>query len=186
MEIFVSDDKTMVVVLDGEKEEQLTMEEFISSYGEDMLLNVSKNDKRELEERYLNVFLEFLRAEGKYVYFLKLRQNAEDGIYPAQEVAYRYGYTDIFDQELYDRNKQRKLRLRALNIASQRAGYLPMDNTGMEKVLTFFEDTDRRRYARDNIRRMLKNGECMSIADLMRKRYQVEKKNKDKAKKAAQ
>ena len=180
MEIFVSDDGTMVVVLDGEKEEQLTMDEFIAAYGEDILLSADKNDKEGLEKRYLNVFLEFLKAEGKYVHFLKLQQNAMDGVYPAQEVAYRYGYTDIFDCELYNRDKNRSLRLRALNIASQRAGYLPIDDNGMKKVMAFFEDADRRRYARDNIRRMLKNDECMSIADLMRKRYQVEKKRKSK------
>ena len=131
----------------------------------------------EEEKRYLNAFLEYLDATGVYIHLLKLQQNALDGVYPAQEVAYKYGHTGHFDQELDSRNRCRHIKLKYLNAASQKAGYLPMDDEGMAKVERFFEDADRRRYARDNIRRMLKKGECMSIADLMRKRYKVEKKN---------
>ncbi len=135
----------------------------------------------EEEKRYLNAFLEYLDAMGVYIHLLKLQQNALDGVYPAQEVACRYGHTGHFDQELDSRDRCRKIKLEYLNAASRQAGYLPMNEEGMRKVMKFFEDADRRRYFRDNIRRMLKNGECMSIADLMRKRYRVEKRNQERA-----
>ena len=193
MQVIVSDNRETVVVIDGETEEQLTTREFIKIYGEDKLPKEKsglpdKETRAMIEEihkserSYLNLFLEFLDADGKYIHLFKLQQNAQDGVYPVQQVAYQYGHVGIFDQELDDRNRGRWSKLRALNVASQCAGYLPMDEAGMQKVMNFFEDSDRRRYVRDNIRRMLKNDECMSIADLMQKRYQVEKKTRERSK----
>ena len=193
MQVIVSNNRETVVVVDGELEQQYTMDEFISTFGEEALPESEKliTDARahteqkmleEAEKKYLNAFLGFLDAVGVYIHLVKLEKNADDGVYPVQVVAYHYGHTGHFAQELDERDRNRWDKLRLMNATSQQAGYLPMDEVGMQKVMNFFEDSDRRRYARDNIRRMLKTGECLSVADLMLKRYRVEKKNQERSK----
>ena len=198
MQVVVSDDKMTVVVINGRLEEQYTMEEFISTFGLEALpaserliteqrLEAIRKETEETEKKYLNAYLEFLDAVGSYAHLSKLEKNVQDGVYPVRQVAYNYGHMGHFEQELAERDAARWNRLRFLNATSQRAGYLPMDEAGMERVMSFYEDQDRRRYTRDNVRRMMKTGECLSIGDLMRKRYQVEKKNQErKSKKSAQ
>lgn len=191
MEVFVSDDGKTVVVVNGDVEEQYTMEEFISTFGVDALPRqqrlITEQQAKAIEEQmekdekdYLNSFLDFLDAIGVYSHLVKLEKNASDGVYPVQVVAYDYGHVGHFAQEIDERDKARWDKLHFMNATSQRAGYLPMDEEGMKKVMNFFADGDRRRYARDNIRRMLRTGGCMSVADLMRKRYQVEKRNQER------
>lgn len=193
MQVVVSDDRQTVVVFDSTTEAQYTMDEFVKIYGVESLpkeaRKISEEEVRaiqkqveEAEEKYLNAFLEYLDAVGKYIHLAKLDQNASDGVYPVQVVAYNYGHVGHFAQELDERNRARWSKLRALDLLSKSAGYLPLNDEGMQKIMKFFEDSDRRRYARANIRRMLKTGECLSIADLMRKRYQVEKKNQERSK----
>ena len=205
MQVFLSEDRTTVVTVEGETEVQHTIEEFVEIYGEDALPKEIANkevkkdssaiesktetalDEADKEKKmYLRIFLEYLDANASYLHLAKLRQNVADGVYPAQVVAYDYGHIGKFEQELDDRDKRRWRKLRTLNSASQCAGYLPMSEDGMQKVMKFFENTDRRRYCRDNIRKMIERGECASIADLMTKRYEVEKKNRERSKKTAQ
>lgn len=205
MQVFLSEDKTTVATIEGETEVQHTIEEFIEIYGEEALpkeatskevkkgagatevkteTTLDETDKQ--KKMYLKIFLEYLDANASYLHLFKLQQNVANGVYPAQVVAYDYGHVGKFEQELDDRDRRRWRKLRALNSASQCAGYLPMSEDGMQKVMKFFENTDRRRYCRDNIRKMLDRGECVSIADLMEKRYEVEKKNQERKKQAAQ
>lgn len=189
MKIIISEDYGTVMVFEGETEEQFTMEEFIDAYGEDALPSKPEKIPNVALEAYEDkaiqahnlAFMEFLDAVGKYVHFKKLTENAEDGVYPAQEVAYRYGYTNRFEQELYDRDQKRWRKLEQLSLASQQAGFLPLNEDGKRKVMAFFEDGDRRRYARDNLRRLAKQEETLSVADLMRKRYAVERTRKGTA-----
>lgn len=132
-------------------------------------------------KRYYDSFLAFLQVVGAHQSILKMGLNVENGEYVVQEVAGRYGYRDgAMDEEIHARDVERHQKLKDLNYWSQKVGYLPMNEEGMAKVLKFAEDVDRRRWLRDNVRRLAKKDELLSVADLMRKRYALEKKKRNK------
>ena len=138
---------------------------------------VNANDRL----RYYTAFLDFLKAVGEHQAIVKMGKNVEDGVYPVQKVAYEYNLRGAkLDQLIYDRNLIRWSAFDMLNHWSRTVGLGEVRSDDSYKVIQFFEDYDRRRYVRDNVKKALKNGELLSVADLMRKRYKVEKKNKKK------
>ena len=131
--------------------------------------------------RYYEAFLKFLNSVGYYQAIIKLRDNADGGVYPVQVVAARYGYTEAaIDQEVIERNSRQWTDLKALNYWSQKVGYLPMNQEGMEKFLKFCEDKKRREYLRRKIKNLSNEGKLMPINELMIARYKLEKKRRDK------
>ncbi|MBQ3326125.1 hypothetical protein IJG79_03205 [Candidatus Saccharibacteria bacterium] len=186
-----------IVVLDGNQEQQLSVDEFVEIYGVDALPSnkpagkvviteerVEEMAKREEEyqekmnkiEKYYDSFLEYLNAAGAYQHMSKFRKNFDDGVFPVQKLAYEYNHGPAtIDMDVEDRNRARWKKLNYLNQTSQAVGFLPLNDSGMRKVQEFFADGDRRRYVRDNVRRLQKKGELLSIADLMRKRLRWEK-----------
>lgn len=140
-------------------------------------MNVNSNDRL----RYYTAFLEFLRAVGRHQSSVKMGINIEEGVYPVQKVAYDYNLRGAnLDKLIYDRNWERWDSLEMLNRWSQQVGFKPISPDGKYLVMKFFENYDRRRYVRDNIRRAMKNVELLSVADLMRMRYEVERKKRKK------
>ena len=132
-----------------------------------------------LIEKYYRSFLSFLQAVGAHQSILKLSNNLDDGVYPAQVVARQYGYEGArLEIEIHARDKERWWKLQELNHWSHRVGLGQMNLDGMDALLTFVEDYDRRRYLRDNIRRLMKKHELLSMRDLMQKRLELEKKRK--------
>ena len=138
---------------------------------------VNANDRL----KYYTAFLEFLKAVGSHQSAVKMGVNVEDGVYEVRKVAYKYGLDGAkLDQIIYNRNWERWDSLEMLNRWSQMVGFKPISPDGKYLIMQFFENYDRRRYVRDNIKRALKNGELLSVADFMEKRYEVEKKRKKK------
>lgn len=139
--------------------------------------NVSVQDKL----RYYTAFLDFLKAIGDHQAIVKMGVNVDDGVYPVQKVAYEYNLRGArLDQLIYDRNLIRWSAFDMLDHWSQVVGFKKINPNDSYKIIQFFEDYDRRRYVRDNIKRAMRSGELLSVADLMRKRYLVEKKKKEK------
>lgn len=139
--------------------------------------NVNTNDRL----RYYTAFMEFLKAVGKHQSSVKMGANIDEGVYPVQKVAYDYNLRGAnLDKLIYDRNWERWDALSMLDRWSQQVGFKPISPDGKYLVMKFFEDYDRRRYVRDNIKRALKKGELLSVADLMRMRYEVERKRRKK------
>lgn len=201
----LSDDGKTIVVLKGDSEEQHTVEEFVEIYGEDALpvgkrsesgnkVVISEDTIDELAkaeeeyqekmnkiDKYYESFLEFLNAAGAYQHMSKFRQNFDDGVYPVQKLAYEYNHGPAtIDMDVEDRNRARWKKLIYLNQTSQAVGFLPLNEEGMRKVQEFFTDVDRRRYVRDNVKRLKMKHELLSIADLMKKRLRQEKINAEK------
>ena len=135
--------------------------------------------------KYYDAFLEYLTAVGSHQAIVKLGVNAEEGVYPVQKVVREHGYEGVaLDQEIIDRNNRRWKKLDNLDYWSKRVGYKPIDSKGKEKVMKFMEDADRRRYVRDNVKRARQTGELFSVADIMVKRYSLEKKRQNNHEKA--
>jgi len=139
--------------------------------------NVNPNDR----VRYYTAFRDFLKAVGEHQASVKMGINVDDGVYEVQKVAYKYNLRGArLDQLIYDRNMIRWAALDMLDHWSQVVGFKPIHPDDKYKIMKFFEDHDRRRYVRDNIDRSLKRGDILSVADMMTKRYALEKKNKEK------
>lgn len=139
------------------------------------------------QRRYYEAFLDFLQAVGSYLAIAKMEINASEGVYPVQKIAYEYGYTGAYmDMEIAARESRRYRKLDSLDYWSQRIGYLPMSTTDKAKIMKFVEDSDRRRYLRDNVKKEMDRGEVFSVAELMRRRYAVEKKKREKEAKKAE
>lgn len=131
--------------------------------------------------RYYTAFLDFLKAMGEHQAARKMAINVEDGVYPVQKVAYEYGLRDArLDQLIYDRNLIRWSALDMLDHWSQVVGFEQINPDHKYKIIEFYEDYDRRRYTRDNIKRSMKKCELKSVADYMKKRYQVEYRKRKK------
>lgn len=131
--------------------------------------------------RYYTAFLDFLKAVGEHQAIVKMGVNVEGGVYPVQKVAYEYNLRGArLDQLIYDRNLIRWSALDMLDHWSQVAGFKRINPEHKYKIIKFYEDYDRRRYTRDNIRRAMKKSELLSIADFMEKRLKLERAKKEK------
>lgn len=129
--------------------------------------------------KYYNAFITFLKTVGAYQAILKMRDNAEDGVYPVQVVAAKYGYVGaVIDQEVAKRNRRRWGDLEELNYWSRRAGFPPLTKGEMEDFLDFCDDKDRRRYLRDKVRKLAEERKLVSIKELVRTRKALEQKKK--------
>lgn len=131
------------------------------------------------EERfcYYGVLLGFLYAVGNHQAYLKMGINDEEGVFPVQEMLHNYGMRGRIDEEIRISNNARQFALESLNKWSQKVGFLPMNLEGEQRVMKFFEDEPRRKYVRNRVQKCFRTGELLSIADLMRLRYEVEAKN---------
>lgn len=131
--------------------------------------------------KYYTAFLDFLKAVGAHQAIVKMGVNVEEGVYPVQKVAYEYNLRgNRLDQVIYDRNQIRWAAFDMLDHWSRVVGFKRIDPNDSYKIMQFFENYDRRRYVRDNIKRAMKNGELLSVADFMRKRYEIERKRRRK------
>lgn len=131
--------------------------------------------------RYYIAFLDFLKAMGEHQAALKMGINVDEGVYPVQKVAYEYGLRGSnLDRLIYDRNMIRWAALDMLDHWSMAVGFMPISPDYKYKIIRYFENYDRRRYVRDNIRRALKKGELLSVSDFIQKRIDLERKKKEK------
>lgn len=130
-----------------------------------------------LFDAYYEMLFRYLRAIGSYWHLYKLRLNADEGVYIAQMVAREYNHEGAqYEIEIAEREGERWRELEQVSALQRRAGILPFNEEGMQKIMKFLDDPDRRRYVRDAAKRAEKKGELVSICDLMRKRYALEKK----------
>ena len=128
-----------------------------------------------LFEAYYETLLKCLKAIGSYWHLYKLRLNADEGVFPAQKIAREYSHDGAkYEIEIAEREGERWRELKQVSVLQQRAGILPFNDEGMQKVMKFLDDADRRRYVREAAKRASKKGEMVSICDLMRKRYILE------------
>lgn len=130
-------------------------------------------------DNYYQTLLEFFNSIGKYLHLEKLGINAREGVFPAQKVAREYGYDEsAYDLELEARKRRYIRLLDELSEIGIKVGFKPISDEGKKKILNFIKDERRRRYVRDVARRCSKKGELVSIAELMQRRYELEKKKR--------
>lgn len=131
---------------------------------------------------YYDVFLRFLNTVGAHQHILKLGLNVEEGVFPCQEVAYRYGYRGAaLDHEINRRNLECYKSLDNLSDWGRIVNFKPINPDDRTRIIDFCKDRARREYIRRNVKRAMEKGELLSIGDLMFKRVGLEKKRREKA-----
>ena len=144
-------------------------------------MNRNGGISQKMFDSYYMVMLEFFNAVGSYWHLYKLSMNADEGIFPAQKIAREYQHEGAkVEMEICERERACWERLDQLSNVGKLVGYLPINKTGCERIMKFVDDPGRRRYVREAAKRAQRKGELVSIADLMRKRYALEKKRKAK------
>ncbi len=142
------------------------------------VVNVDSTDR----VTYFGVLLDFLNSVGKHQWAAKMAINVDDGVYPAQQVAYHYGLRGAkLDQLVYDRNYEQQQKLDNLEFWGRRLGYKRIKTEDKNNIIKFCQNADRRRYLRERAKRALKNGEVFDIGELIQMRLDVEKKRREKA-----
>lgn len=132
---------------------------------------------------YYGVLLGFLYAVGNHQAYVKMRINDEEGVYPVQKMMHKYGIKNRIEEEIRISGDIQDAALKNLNEWSQKVGFRPIQESDFPKILKFCESEPRREYIRNRIQKSFRNGELLSIADLIQLRLDVEKKTAEKAKK---
>lgn len=133
-------------------------------------------------ERYYAILLEFLHSVGECQHLEKWIDNVKENVYPAKDIALRYYPAGVISMEIQLAEKEWYMweSLNRYSEVSRSVGFLPIDQHGKDLIVKFVADAGRRRYVRDGARRAQQRGEIIHIADLMRRRYALERKRKEK------
>ena len=131
---------------------------------------------------YYAILLNFLHVAGDCQHLEKWIGNVENDSYPAKEVAMKYYPGGVVSMEIQLAERERYMWecLDKYSDISRTVGFLPIDQHGKDLIVKFVADAGRRRYVRDGARRAQQRGEIIHIADLMRRRYALERKRKEK------
>ncbi len=195
--VFLSDDGRTVVLLEGDREEQYTVDEFVEIYGEDALpgqkpvgdkVVITEDDVEQMakkDEDSINAYYEtiksFLNAVGYHQGFLKVVDQYDNGTEleknRAQEVIVekRGVPLQFIDQELGQMNDTRWNLFRLLNKKAEALGLTPVESGKMAEIMKFLEEQPRRESLRNQIRTLQPRLELRSIDDLIKKRIKWEK-----------
>ena len=198
---YLSDDGRTVVVLEGDREEQYTVDEFVMIYGEEAL-PVGKKDgykivitdeqvealaqaeeeaakRKESINQYYDTMLDFLNAIGYHQGFLKLVSRYDNPDSDLEKTRVRSVIEEdvgvpiqFIDQELHKKDMARRNLFFKLN---QLATGLGLPETEMTDVLSFLSEQPRRESIRNRIRTLRFKDEPVSLDALIEKRKRWEK-----------
>ena len=187
-----------VVVTEGEREEFLEREEVASAYGEDVVRSAEtrvdatavdvgetvNTDEPDEVTRYWQAFLDVLKRSGDLAWAIKTRENADDkAILPVQKVVHEYYEHNLafLDMDIQARERRYRRAVEVFDAQSQSVGYKPLSKKDREVLEDFLFNQKPRQYCYNNARRHLKNGELLSIRDLVLQYYRVQQRRKAKA-----
>ncbi len=185
---YLSDDCRTVVVFEGEREEQYTVDEFVEIYGEeslpssdsfrskvvitDEILEEMCRAEEDACNNYYEIMNEFLNSIGYYLGFKKLVENYDDA--PDKErsksgaiIVEKYGVPiRNIDQELQNKREHCWHLFRELNNAAEALGISPIG----ESAIGDLEDTSRRDSVRRSAKRACLSHELVSLEQLLQRR----------------
>ena len=200
---YLSDDGRTVVVLEGDREEQYTVDEFVMIYGEEAL-PVGKKDghkivitdeqvealaqaeeeaakRKESINQYYDTMLDFLNAIGYHQGFLKLVSRYDNPDSDLEKTRVRSVIEEdvgvpiqFIDQELHKKDMVRRNLFFKLNQLATGLG-LPETKSEMTDVLSFLSEQPRRESIRNRIRTLRFKDEPVSLDALIEKRKRWEK-----------
>ena len=200
MQAFLSKDSDTIVVIHGDSEEQLTVDEFIEIYGEDELPTGNSPEKVVIteeaveamateEERNINAYYDtlkkFLNSIGWHQGFLKVVDKYDDATTEEEKARLRAVIEDNYkvpiqflDQELQSKNSLRQNLFVELNEKAAKIGLSQVPRSQMMNTLRFLEEQSRRDSIRGQIKRLQSRGEHVSLDELIEKRKQWEESHK--------
>lgn len=196
MQAFLSKDSDTIVVIHGDSEEQLTVDEFIEIYGEDELPTEKVIITEEAveamateEERNINAYYDtlkkFLNSIGWHQGFLKVVDKYDDATTEEEKARLRAVIEDDYkvpiqflDQELQSKNLLRQNLFVELNEKAAKIGLSQTPRAQMLSTLHFLEEKSRRDSIRGQIKRLQSKGERVSLEELMEKRKKWEESHK--------
>ena len=200
---YLSDDGRTVVVLEGDREEQFTVDEFVDIYGEEAL-PVGKKDgckivitdeqiealaqaeeeaekRREAVNAYYETMKDFLNAVGWHQGFLKLVDRYDTADSEAEKSRIQAVIEDdakvpiqFIDMELHKKDVLRQNLYAQLNDCAEAIG-LPRIEGEMMDILKFLSLQPRRESIRNRIRPLQAKREAVSLEELIDKRKRWEK-----------
>jgi len=188
MKTLLSDDGQYVLVFDEDTEEpeQFTKEEFEVAYGEDAEDAVRIPEKKKSVDddlkHYYRAFRELCQCCGEYAWINKLAQNVQEGILPAQEVAFIYfggtkGDPDVnITKTIENAYRAQVQAAKYLDGWSQRLGYKPMSEIDRRILIQHLYRPGFRKKMRYRIDRNLRKGISASARDLVLEVLRAEKK----------
>lgn len=199
---YLSDDGRTVVVLEGDREEQYTVDEFVMIYGEEAL-PVGKKDGHKIvitdeqvealaqaEEEAVNQYYEtmkdFLNAVGWHQGFLKLVDRYDTADSEAEKSRIQAVIEDdakvpmqFIDMELHKKDVLRQNLYAQLNDRAEAIG-LPRIEGEMMDILKFLSLQPRRESIRNRIKPLQAKREAVSLEELIAKRKRWEKNHAEK------
>lgn len=189
-ERYISDDgRSVVVVHDNGSEDQLSIEEFEATYGfnpleeegsfQDKELEFEEDDKSNLspEELYWDLFDDLCETTGSIMSWRAIIANAENGVFPAQEVVHNCFGHDVInvDQAIACAQAHARKVLRDFEQVGISLGLKPISEHGKHEIKRFLAIRERRQYVRDWGRKYAERGEIVDIGELMRQSYRRQK-----------
>lgn len=204
---YLSDDGRTVVVLEGDREEQYTVDEFVDIYGEEAL-PVGKRDgykviitdeqvealvqaeeeaeKKEAVDQYYETMKDFLNAVGWHQGFLKLVDRYDTADSEAEKSRIQAVIEDdakvpmqFIDMELHKKDVLRQNLYAQLNDRAEAIG-LPRIEGEMMDILKFLSLQPRRESIRNRIKPLQAKREAVSLEELIAKRKRWEKNHAEK------
>ena len=199
---YLSDDGRTVVVLEGDREEQYTVDEFVMIYGEDAL-PVGKKDgykivitdeqvealsqaeeeaekRQEAVNQYYETMKDFLNAVGWHQGFLKLVDRYDTADSEAEKSRIQSVIEDdakvpmqFIDMELHRKDVLRQNLYAQLNSSAERVGLPRIDGEMMD--IKFLSLQPRRESIRNRIKLLQAKREPVSLDALIEKRKRWEK-----------
>ena len=206
---YLSDDGRTVVVLEGDREEQYTVDEFVMIYGEEAL-PVGKKDgykivitdeqvealaqaEEEAEKRqeavntYYETMKDFLNAVGWHQGFLKLVDRYDTADSEAEKSRIQAVIEDdakvpiqFIDQEIHEKDKARQTLYVKLNDCAEQVGLPRIEEGKMMDILKFLSLQPRRESIRNRIKPLQAKREAVSLEELIAKRKRWEKNHAEK------
>lgn len=173
MEAYYNDARSgiIVVLADGEAEE-FTIEEFVAYYGEEALpITPEEAAFAKKIDSYYCSGEEMCAAIGSFASAVKLKANADEGVFPCQEVIYNYygkqgDANTHLDQEIESRGHKSIRAIHAFDRLSQEVGFKPMSDQDVERLFKLLYDEPFRRRFLEQLRRHHKKGDLVSARDI--------------------
>lgn len=192
MKTLLSDNGQYVLVFnEGQDEpEEFTREEYAIAFGED-----AEEATRPLEQKprisddlkhYYRAFRDLCKCCGDFAWANKLAENVNEGILPAQEVAFAYfggpkGDPDVNLNVTIQKYYRAQIQaVKYLDGWSQRLGYMPMSEVDEKILMQHLYRAGFRQKMRYRIDRNLRKGISASARELVIEVLEAEKKLRDR------
>ena len=172
---------------DGTEPEELPVKEFVDIYGYSPLAEAEQRLEEAMEayrdtldpvEVYWDTFIDLCDTVGDIISWTAIANNAEDGIYPVQQVVHHYfghDLTHVDEAIAHARAHARKALRDFEEIGMNKFSFKPMDEAGAIRFKRFLANKDRRRYVKQWAQKYRDRKEVLSAGELMRQSYRKQK-----------